>query len=299
MQTKMIFYIQTMALICIACNFYCLVLHQRTRIKHPLAASLALTLPVVTGTFFLTDETIMLSACFFILLPLPCLLFFQDRLSHRVFVYFTALFTAALSEVGVNVMLLIINIFLKEKLIMPTAMLAQNQYKPYFWYMFWVCIMTIIILHKLSDILKVQISQIVSSWILKFGSALAIALLLENLMFFLAKYQLFFWFLPFYVLGSVFCLFLLNTSISALEKQSKKKGQLERRKQLLEQQLEYYSHTGKEYEKIRKWNHDISNHLLALTCLIEQGSLKDAEQYTDFLLDTYETGGSTAHEIPD
>lgn len=65
--------------------------------------------------------------------------------------------------------------------------------------------------------------------------------------------------------------------------QEQEKLHMEEKQQLtiLQQQIEYYHHMDEEYKKLRKWNHDIKNHLLILSHLSEESEYKKVIEYIE------------------
>ena len=49
----------------------------------------------------------------------------------------------------------------------------------------------------------------------------------------------------------------------------------------LRTQLDYSHETQQQYQVLRKWNHDIENHLFALSYLTNNGKYKEAADYLD------------------
>ena len=54
--------------------------------------------------------------------------------------------------------------------------------------------------------------------------------------------------------------------------------------ELLKQQMEVSEEMKQEYVKIRKWNHDIENHLLSLEYLTRTRKADEAERYCSSVL---------------
>ena len=63
--------------------------------------------------------------------------------------------------------------------------------------------------------------------------------------------------------------------------QIQEKNRILREKQieLLKEQLEFFNDKEIEYQNLRKWNHDIENHLLSMNYLMQNGKYKEAERY--------------------
>lgn len=63
--------------------------------------------------------------------------------------------------------------------------------------------------------------------------------------------------------------------------QIQEKNRILREKQieLLKEQLEFFNNMETEYQNLRKWNHDIENHLLSMNYLMQNGKYKEADRY--------------------
>lgn len=53
---------------------------------------------------------------------------------------------------------------------------------------------------------------------------------------------------------------------------------------LIEQQMAFSNEIENQFKKIRKWNHDLNNHLFSLSCLFENERYSEAEEYLASLL---------------
>lgn len=54
---------------------------------------------------------------------------------------------------------------------------------------------------------------------------------------------------------------------------------------LIEQQMAFSNEIEAQFKEIRKWNHDLNNHLISLSYLFEKESYSEAEEYLKSLLD--------------
>lgn len=69
-----------------------------------------------------------------------------------------------------------------------------------------------------------------------------------------------------------------------LEAEQLKFSQTTHKMELLKKQLELSNEIKNEYVRIRKWNHDIENHLLSLSYLIDMQKTEDAKNYCATIL---------------
>lgn len=73
--------------------------------------------------------------------------------------------------------------------------------------------------------------------------------------------------------------FLKNISMA-----EKQRLQKEAKRLLIQKQLVCFKEQAEEYQKLRKWNHDIENHLQALSWLMATEQYEKAEEYSSSLL---------------
>jgi len=96
--------------------------------------------------------------------------------------------------------------------------------------------------------------------------------------------------IPFIIMSLIYCLVFIICSyafecgLSELKLQEKRILQKESNKNFMDIQLRNVTALETDYVNIQKWNHDISNHLSALTSLIGQQKDMEAIQYIDSLL---------------
>lgn len=81
----------------------------------------------------------------------------------------------------------------------------------------------------------------------------------------------------------------LSWGIREFRHQELQKSQREQQYQLMQQQLSCAQELEKEYQEIRKWNHDISNHFISLSYFMESGKYEEAKEYLSRLIQQAES----------
>lgn len=81
----------------------------------------------------------------------------------------------------------------------------------------------------------------------------------------------------------------LSWGIREFHLQELQKSQKEQQYQLMQQQLSCAQELEKEYQEIRKWNHDISNHFISLSYFMESGKYEEAKEYLSRLIQQAES----------
>lgn len=87
-----------------------------------------------------------------------------------------------------------------------------------------------------------------------------------------------------YIISCALSLCLFFHGIRRLKTEQFKFSQTTHKMELLKKQLEISNELKNEYIKIRKWNHDIENHLLSLSYLIDMQKTEDAQNYCASIL---------------
>lgn len=80
------------------------------------------------------------------------------------------------------------------------------------------------------------------------------------------------------------CYLFLYRGIRNVKVQEQRKSQQQNQLDIIKKQLDFSQHLENEYLNLRKWNHDISNHLLSLTYLMDNGRIQEAEEYCTSLI---------------
>lgn len=83
-------------------------------------------------------------------------------------------------------------------------------------------------------------------------------------------------------LAAVLCALI---GIRRLKKQEILRNQREKQQELIEKQLFYSGELEKEYRSLRKWNHDIANHFMAISYLLENEKYQEGSDYIKHLLE--------------
>lgn len=83
----------------------------------------------------------------------------------------------------------------------------------------------------------------------------------------------------------LFCYLFLYLGFQRIHSMEMLRQQREHQKTLMEKQLSYSRELEKEYQELRKWNHDIANHFLALSFLLESEKYQECETYITRLLE--------------
>lgn len=79
----------------------------------------------------------------------------------------------------------------------------------------------------------------------------------------------------------ILCYPVLHKGFQMMKTQERKRHQREQQSLLIEKQLSFSKDLEQEYRELQKWNHDIDNHILALSYLMQTGNYKDCIRYIE------------------
>lgn len=270
-------------------NFYCRILSKQNFIKHPLVSCLTLQAIALIVWYFTFSFTITANFNLFInsLLFISCILFFKGNFFLRICAGFISHFILTLGEIASVSLFLVINLFFPKLNLIPQVMFQDERIGLILLMILLDILFLVFVFEKLGGLLQNCFQSLKCSLLLRLGGPFTILLYLQtglNTFLYIKKYLLYSFL---YGIAVVISLFLLNSALKELDKQKAYNNQLELQKRFVNNQLEHFRKITHEYQSIHKWNHDISNHLFALSYLINQGQTDEARQYIDSLFEIY------------
>lgn len=225
--------------------------------------------------------------CLHIALFFPCILFYRNpfviKFTSYVMVYL-ALISAETIPGGI---LSIINIFFPERSLLPRDIMENEDFYPALIYYIMALTLMIIVYKVLIDILQKNYLLLNFKTLLMLSVPFALSFFMENLLYIstgLKQYivaSVIFWFLfviyvPIFIIG-----------LNRLKEHEILQSQYQSQKKILEQQISYFQSINENDQKNRKWNHDINNHFIAISYLLEEQRYEEASKYIDLLFTTH------------
>ena len=295
MLTQLVYIIYILCSSLAANNFYNHLFTKRNHIKHPVIACCILWSIAIVPCFIITggDASVILSILANSIVILPTLLFYQGAILHKLCASFIACIVINLSEIGASIFFLTLNIFFPEENMVIRDFLTDKHDGMLLFANLLIISIMLFIFYKLQQLLKNCFIYIKPSLVFRLGIPLIIMVIFQNIIFAFPLIRPFLIFSIFYWITVCLCILMLNTGLKELKKQEEYNIMIDMQKAIITQQLNYFQKTTQEYQKIRKQNHDISNHLLSLSYLIEQGNTKEAKQYINELLKSSESARRT------
>lgn len=210
-----------------------------------------------------------------IVMALPLLFLFSDPVQRKVACYILTYFLCCLCEIiGATILCTILSIQ-NGRLITAFSLNGSQS----FLYLLCTIAVTLLLLWRLSPFLKKLLDYIDGISVIFIGGPVIFYILTQAIMT-VTDFPL--WgFLPVFLLSYI----LLHRGLIIIRRHEFRRQQLKSQKRLIEEQLSYSRELEKEYQQLRKWNHDIGNHFQALAFLLESGKYEESKNYIRTLLE--------------
>lgn len=284
MLSDFVFFISIVLSFFAADYFYCNILPLRPHIRHPFIACSLLNLIFIAFYLLSLKYPDISSIIYNLYIFLPVLLFFKGDILHRICAGFTAWTIIVLSESFANILFIIADMLSPNVTLAPVIFLAEKKALPMLFFTIVVAILQFSFCHKLSQILKHCFMNLRPTVLFQLGFIFWFSLFSQNICFTIASPKTLLMFVPFFLVITMLILAIFSHSFKSFEREVQFSFEIQMKNQYLKQQLDSFHKTYQEYQNIKKWNHDISNHLLALSYLIEAEKNTEAEQYINALL---------------
>ena len=92
------------------------------------------------------------------------------------------------------------------------------------------------------------------------------------------------WLIVLYWFLNLLCCLIIARAFHNISVREKKHELLVQQMSFLQKQLEYTTEMEQEYRSVRKWNHDMENHLFSLNYLIRAKKYHEADAYLETIL---------------
>lgn len=247
--------------------------------------------PVLCGTTFLSVIAAVIIPLVFLItknhapvsIPLQAslflfvLLFFRQPIQTKLFAYFTFLFIFSIVEITISNVSLIYSYLTSPNPQVTTGAKAFSSIYALFVLLGLEFILIYIVLSKYTSYIWQLYRAVQTRFLVQLILPIAAPFILSSILFFQAsdfKAQFFLYLL----LYLVFLPYFFHT-IAQIHRHEKESIIYEEKLKILKQQLSYIQELETEYQELRKWNHDIENHLQALSYLIDMRQFEEAEKY--------------------
>lgn len=262
---------------------YCSFLNPKDSVKHPQIVCMLITLPTVFLALIYTDKlSFIIAVCM-----LFALFVFKDSWGRRIAGFVIAYSLQLVGEFIAVTLSYIITYFISGESqyfrVFPTSSPVRVTSTIFFIITIGLLLLTIMV-----PLLRNEFRYLHIKTFAMLGFPIIASMFLYNILTYVTNNKYF----PIYlILCCVTCSILylpLKLGFRDMYRQELDRSNLENQRQLMEQQLSYSHQLEEEYRELRKWNHDIDNHFLSLSYLLENQNFDDCKSYLETLLDIEE-----------
>lgn len=266
-------------------NFYVQVLTPRKGLSHPQKICFLLLFFLTAGTVFVFFNSTVISSIWFLTsLALPAFVLFQNKVLTKIFMCFLALLSCSFAEMTAFALLLAINLFFPEKDLIPAHIFLSGDVFLSFITFAIISFAYTLLLFVISKALKSLLAYLRPRTGILLAFPFFIAIINVGALTNIENHKDLFIYTPALIISLAFALVILAKGLRELQKQELLALQTKKQKKKAEYQLLYYQKMGEEFISLRKWKHDMSNHIVAITFLLENENYGDAKKYLEELL---------------
>ena len=255
--------------ICAVTYFYCRILTPKKHIKNPYLASVLLMSPDLLVCIYNYHDVTYIH---WLMIMLPLFFLFQDSIRKRITCYVTVNLILMFSELfGFFISCTLISLAL-GRIVLPAEVTNGQAILSSLCIIFsgmvliWITFSYII---KLFQYLKMNTLFLIGLPVIL---CTIVHILVEDSSWGYLIIALF-----------ILCYFFLHKGFQNMRKQEIERLQREKQSLIIEKQLAFSKDLEKEYRELRKWSHDIDNHILALSYLMQKEKYEDCINYIEHI----------------
>lgn len=276
MQSFVIFIIYMLWLITISQYLYHQLLNPKT--DHILLINIILNILFVVLYLLLQSHTFISTTLLYVFVFLPSL-FYEGNIKHKLTITFMSLTFAVASETAWSTFFIALSPLFPHTNMIPTLFKTNNQYILISIFSFLSGSFFYLLAYQAASIFKNYFTVLKSDYILKLCFYYMVVIFFQNMITSSASVKESLFILPVFIISTIIMCILFDRVLKQISTQSQEIALKKQKVELLETQLTSYKDTEAQYMSIRHWNHDIANHLMALSHLIESSQYEEAKEY--------------------
>ena len=254
MQSFIIFIIYMLWILTISQYLYHQLLKPKT--DHILLIGISLNILFVVLYLLLQNHPFVSTTLLYVFVFLPSL-FYEGDTKHKLTITFMSLTFAVASETAWSTFFIALSPLFPHTNMIPALFKTNNQY---------------ILISIFSFVLR-------SGYILKLCFYYMVVIFFQNMITSSTSVKESLFILPVFIVSTIIICILFDRVLKQISTQSQEIALKKQQVELLETQLTSYKETEEQYMSIRHWNHDIANHLMALSHLLESSQYEEAKEY--------------------
>lgn len=282
MQSFVIFIIYMLWLITISQYLYHQLLNPKT--DHILLIDIILNILFVVLYLLLQSHPFISTTLLYVFVFLPSL-FYKEDIKHKLTITFMSLTFAVASETAWSTFFIALSPLFPHTNMIPTLFKTNNQYILISIFSFLSGSFFCLLAYQAASIFKNYFTVLKSGYILKLCFYYMVVIFFQNMITSSASVKESLFILPVFVISTIIMCILFDRVLKQISTQSQEIALKKQKVELLETQLTSYKDTEAQYMSIRHWNHDIANHLMALSHLIESSQYEEAKEYIKHIIE--------------
>ena len=240
---------------------------------------------LTAGTVFVFFNSTVISSIWFLTsLALPAFVLFQDKVLTKIFMCFLALLSCSFAEMTAFALLSAINLFFPEKDLIPAHIFLSGDVFLSFITFAIISLVYTLLLFVISKALKRLYTYLKPRIGILLAFPFFIVIINDGMLTSIDDHKQLYLYTPVLLVLFIFAMFILSKGLKELQKQEFLALQTEKQRKKVEYQLLYYKKMGEEFIFLRKWKHDMENHIAVIAFLLENENYKDAKKYLEELL---------------
>lgn len=276
MQSFVIFIIYMLVLLTGSQYLYNQLLKPKT--DHILLIDIILNILFVVLYLLLQNHPFLSVNLLYVFVLLPSL-FYEGDIKHKLTITFMSLTFAVASETAWSTFFIALSPLFPHTNMIPTLFKTNNQYILISIFSFLSGSFFCLLAYQAASIFKNYFTVLKSDYILKLCFYYMVVIFFQNMITSSASVKESLFILPVFIVSTIIMCILFDRVLKQISTQSQEIALKKQKVDLLETQLTSYKDTEAQYMSIRHWNHDIANHLMALSHLIESSQYEEAKEY--------------------
>lgn len=290
-------YILILPYICWSASyFFCSVLKPRRFLNHPILTVFLLLMVSVPAVMLLKTQNVTIGTISIQLLFLGIVfIFYCGTVSRKLACYFIYAISLTLVEIlACNILVLIRPLWAEVPIAFNEIYFVTDTADILCVSLADICI-GVLCFQKESALLKRCFSYLHLKTFLQLLYPVYLPIIAQQVIINLTKYQLFPALAAAYWILCLISYPVFRKGIHVIQTQEEAAIFRQHQLQLMKEQLSLSREMEKEYQALRKWNHDVENHLLSLSYLMEMEKYEQAASYCHSI-NTENTSGNTHFE---
>lgn len=282
MESFTIFIIYMLWIITISQYLYHQLLKPKT--DHILLIGIILNILFVVLYLLLQKHPFVSTTLLYVFVFLPSL-FYEGDMKHKLTITFMSLTFAVASETAWSTFFIAISPLFPHTSMIPALFKTNNQYILISIFSLLSGSVFYLLAYLAATIFKNYFTVLKSGYILKLCFYYMVVIFFQNMITSSASVKESLFILPVFIVSTIIMCILFDRVLKQISTQNQEIALKKQQVKLLETQLTSYKKTEKQYMSIRHWNHDIANHLMALSHLIESSQYEEAKDYIKHIVE--------------